>query len=303
MAEQQTVNHSSDVAYPAASDVSLAQPFDPIRPQAPNGFADFGHISLQKVCNTRDLGGLPTADGRHIRRDRLIRSGDPHRATKSDQGVLVDDHQLVAIFDLRTQTEIKQSPDPVLQLQGVSYIHESVLSEDEVMAKSLASILTDMQVIHKFRSDALEYMQHLYVECVMSENGKQTYRRLFELLLDTPQGAVLWHCTQGKDRTGLAAYLIEFVLGVSTEHRKQDYLATNLFMDGWLKDLENRLRQAHVLKDLDFDIEAYTYASPLYLDAALSAITAAYGSLDEYVRTELGLEGAQQKRLQDLYLE
>lgn len=293
----------TDAASDAASVSLESVPFEPATPQPIEGFKGFGYIPLQKVHNTRDLGGMPAADGKHIRAHRLMRSGDLHHATREDLDALMGDHELAAVFDLRTLPEAKQAPDPILEMPGIEYIHESALPLDEVVVGSLSDLSSDRRVIHEFRENAGEYMKGLYVACVMSENGKQTYTRLFKLFLDTEEGAVLWHCTQGKDRTGLGAYFIEYVLGVSDEDRTRDYLATNLYMEGWLRDVEERLRHSHHFEKLDLDIEAYTYATLAHLQAALAAIDDAYGSLDVYLQQELGVGDAEKEQLRHLYLE
>lgn len=291
----------------AIQDAAQAQfahePFKPVEPLKIDGFDDFGFIPLQKVCNARDLGGMPTKDGHCIRKARLMRSGDLHNATKEDIKGLVDDHGLAVVFDLRTSVEIKRNPDPVLEMPGVGFIYDSVLPEDEVAVTSFADLPNDVQVIRKFREDALAFMQGLYVKCVMSESGKQAYRKLFQVLLNTEHGAVLWHCTQGKDRTGLGAYLIEYVLGVSKEDREQDYLATNLYMKGWLESLDERLLESDRLRSLGVDIEAFTYATFTHLNAGLQAIMDAYGSLDDYLERGIGITREDRERLKELYLE
>lgn len=298
---------ASDIQAQAIQNAARAQsahePFKPVEPLKIDGFEDFGFITLEKVCNTRDLGGMPTEDGYRIRKNRLMRSGDLHNATKEDLKRLIDGHELSVVFDLRTSIEVKRNPDPVLEMPGVGFVYESVLPEDEVAVTSFADLPNDIQVIRKFHENALEFMQGLYVKSVMSKSGKQAYHRLFQALLNTEQGAVLWHCTQGKDRTGLGAFFIEYALGVSKEDREQDYLATNLYMKGWLESLDERLRETERLKSLGVDIEAFTYATFTHLGAALQAITNAYGSLDKYLEEGIGVSKEDRERLRTLYLE
>ena len=282
---------------------SHEQPFDSPLPQPVAGFPDFGCLHLASVGNARDLGGMPAAGGRRIRKGRLLRSGDLNRLSALDERTLTDGCGLRRIVDLRTKMEIQGAEDPVLRLPGVSYEYLPVLSDDEVLGTDLADLKANVRVMAEFALDAADYMRELYAKCVMGEAGRQAYSRLLKVLLDADEGATLWHCTQGKDRTGLAAVLVECALGVPMEVIHQDYLATNLFMDGWLQRLQRFLESAHVAKVLDADLEAYIYAAPANLQTALDAVTEAYGSLEGYLDGALGFGAEDRLRLQELYLE
>lgn len=282
---------------------SHKHPFEPPLPQPVAGFPDFGSLHLASVGNARDLGGMPAAAGRRICKGRLLRSGDLNGLSALDERTLADGCGLRRIVDLRTKMEIQGAEDPVLRLPGVSYEFLPALSDDDVLGGDLADLKANVHVMAEFALDASDYMRGLYVKCLMGEDGRRAYSRLLEVLLDADEGATLWHCTQGKDRTGLAAVLVECALGVPMEAIRQDYLATNLFMGGWLQRLQRFLESAHVAKVLDADLEAYIYADPANLQAALGAVTAEYGSLEDYMDRALGCGAEERLKLQELYLE
>lgn len=62
------------------------------RPEPIPGFPEFGHIPFEGLRNTRDLGGMPTADGRTIAPAKLLRSGALHKASEQDLARLVGDY-------------------------------------------------------------------------------------------------------------------------------------------------------------------------------------------------------------------
>lgn len=279
------------------------EPFTPPLPQPVEGFPDYGHLSLASVGNARDLGGMPAADGRRIRKGRLLRSGDLNGLSALDERMLVDGCDLRRIVDLRTKMEIRGAEDPVLRLPGIDYEYLPVLCEDEVLAADLSDLKANLHVMAEFTLDASDYMRELYVKCVMGDDGQRAYSRLLHGLLESPEGATLWHCTQGKDRTGLAAMLVEHSLGVPAEAIYQDYLATNLFMDGWLQRLQRFLDTLRIAKTVDADLEAYIYADPANLRAALDAVVKGFGSLDGYLEEALDFGPAAQRELRELYLE
>ena len=70
-----------------------------------------GRIDFEGLPNTRDLGGLPAADGRRVRRGLLLRSGTLYFATSADCRRLIEDYHLRAVVDLRGEDELAEYPD------------------------------------------------------------------------------------------------------------------------------------------------------------------------------------------------
>ena len=88
------------------------------RPEPIPGFPEFGHIPFEGLRNTRDLGGMPTADGRTIAPAKLLRSGALHKASEQDLARLVGDYDLAGVIDFRTQLERDIDLAPLLLLVG-----------------------------------------------------------------------------------------------------------------------------------------------------------------------------------------
>ncbi len=303
-------------------------------PEAVPGFPDFGHISLQGLPNTRDLGGLPTADGRRIARRRLIRSGALHHATSVDLEQLRTMHDMERVVDFRTDAERQADPDPKQKLPGIVFYDlpvfqesaigithegglagdvkalerfrgkpfeavrqlypECLLGEEGMQAYSdfLRVLLgaragADVKALERFRGKPFEAVRQLYPECLLGEEGMQAYSDFLRVLLGARAGATLWHCTEGKDRAGLAAILVEYALGVPPEHIRADYLATNRFVRTWAEKMLDHLAQHHLLEGVDADIDAIFYAQMEYYDAAFDAVRKEFGSVDNYLHDGL----------------
>ena len=82
-------------------------------------------IEFEKLPNTRDLGGMITADGRKIKPGKLIRSGHLVEASETDQEKLAE--LVDTVVDFRTDTEYEERPEP--RIKGTRYCHLPILEE------------------------------------------------------------------------------------------------------------------------------------------------------------------------------
>ena len=116
---------------------------------------------------------------------------------------------------------------------------------------------------------------------------------MFEHLLERPD-PLLFHCTAGKDRTGLAAALVLFALGVSETDIWQDYLLTN--------QLYKRNSTGAIALSPDV-LKIVWQVQESFLQASLEEIKSQYGDVQHYLSDQLGLTPAAKLRLQSLYLD
>lgn len=280
----------------------LATFCEPAVPHDIPGFRNFGHMNLRGVTNARDLGGMPAADGKRIARRRLVRSSSLHDATPEDMKQLLHMHSVDCVIDLRTDAEMEREPDPKPLMRGVKYMHLPVFTQDAVGITSGGNPVKDFRAMMEYAGKPFEMISELYVKCVLGENGKRAYTEFLDDLLSEETGATLWHCSQGKDRTGIAALLVEYILGVPPRYIRDDYLATNLFVGGWAEKMRKFLADKKFGRTIDDDVNAYAFANECYLDAMLSAVKGAYGSLDNYIVRALGFDADKQAKLRELYL-
>jgi protein-tyrosine phosphatase len=121
------------------------------------------------------------------------------------------------------------------------------------------------------------------------------YRGLFDLLLDPARHALLFHCSAGKDRTGLGAALVLSALGASRQTVLADYVATDRL---WQRDFALPPETPKPLA------EALLGTHPALLEAALEAAEAAHGgSMPQLLERGLGLDAARLDRLRGLLLD
>ncbi len=236
---------------------------------------------LQGLTNFRDLGGYPGQDGRPVRWRKLFRSEHLGGLTAADR------EQLAALglarsFDFRGARERAATP---YQLDGL--VQHSLAIEPTV-AQRMNELVAAGNALTA--DDMAELMKDLYRGLVNDRSDR--FAELFEHLLEDDTPAV-FHCTAGKDRTGLAAALVLSSLGVAPELIRRDYLLTNDHFRH--PPLPHSNTPPEVLAVLWRVQEGF-------LDAALEAIDRDHGGMARYLAQRIGLSDAALRRLQARYL-
>lgn len=265
---------------------------------------------LQGAPNARDIGGIETTDGRVLRKNRLIRSGMLARLTDADVNYLKA-AGLNTVVDFRTSAERIQKPDRVIE--GVSYIVCPMMEDktdgitrdkpetaDEEAKRTVAMA---QRLMSRTGRDGRAQMRSLYPVLVTLEHSVQHYRKFFEILLAHEEGALLYHCTMGKDRVGVATALILSALGVSRDTIVTDYMITKERCAPGTKILiENCRRYTDDESVLDF-IACLDTVQPDFIGAAFDTIEREHGGMDSFLRNELAMDDEKFERLRELYLE
>ena len=266
-------------------------------------------LNLSTISNARELGGYQTRDGKNVRKGVLLRTAALTDASQEELDSLINNYKLAAIIDMRASYELADDPEPVLE--GVTQYNFKIMDE-QMMAQRAAAvqdILTDPNVNPVKRMTAIleagVISDQMYVEFLQGDIGKAGFREFFRVLLETPEGnAVLWHCTNGKDRTGVAAMLLLGVLNVDEETIMEDFLLTNVFFETEIsamrKQLEPYIQDEAMLEE--FMVAGKGVYAP-YMQNAINYIKDNYGDIPGYAKAELGLTDADIVKLKKLYTE
>ena len=184
-------------------------------------------VELKSVANARELGGYKTADGRTVKSDVLLRTGRLDDISDEDKYILQNEYHVSDVIDFRMDMEIVKTNFP----DGSEYHHVNIIDDSQLGEKADKGGLPEMSA-GEFLAfiDTAENLgifgENMYITFLENAVGQQGYKEFLEILVKA-KGAVLWHCTSGKDRTGLAAMFILYVLGVDEETIIKDYLLTN----------------------------------------------------------------------------
>lgn len=246
-------------------------------------------LPLKKLFNTRDLGGLPTEDGKTIAHGKLIRSGKLYKLPEKT----VDELKklgVTTVIDLRIFTEKEEHPDTLWE--GVKYVHLPVLctatpgiTREKSMRKTF--VLESKRIKEEFGT-ADNYMIEMYCSILLSEEPQKMLAQAMRLIIEN-EGCILWHCSGGKDRAGILAMLVENLLGVSEEVIFTDFKASLKFQRA--RFFWNRAGLVIAPCSIRFKRILYIMmeGKPQYMLEAINRIKQKYGSIREYCRQVLGV--------------
>ncbi|EFK33113.1 Tyrosine-protein phosphatase precursor [Chryseobacterium gleum] len=239
-------------------------------------------IHLKKVTNFRTVGNIKNTEGRTLKEGRFYRSAHLHKLKKRSFDRF-DELGIREIIDLRNSKEIAQKPD---QIPAENTYKKYSAFEDEGDQLSQAKKLVLKGKVNA--SDADKRMIDFYREYV-TENP-ETIKTIITEVLES-KDPVLYHCTAGKDRTGIITALILTILKFDKETIYNDYLLSNNYRKDLVQKrlrLANRLHFLYPKMDLQV-LEKLSWVEKRYLDAAFEEINKKYGSADAYIQQVLGI--------------
>ena len=229
--------------------------------------------------NFRDLGGIELKGDRRIKWGKLFRADELTHLTEEDLEYL-GGIPITSVIDFRAESEIKRSPDRLPP--SAQFTYPIAITPGAMRTEGLQN----GRGKNSF-SDQMKQMNRLYVSdpaCV------RAYRVMFAVIQNNLSAPLIFHCTAGKDRTGMAAALILFALGASEETVIEEYM----------------ISKERIADKYKHFVERYPRAQPIftvkrsYIKAGISQIKKEYGSINDFLTKTLK---ADIPRLRKLYLE
>ena len=257
-------------------------------------------LDFENLHNIRDLGGMATEGGGVIMDGRFIRCGNLSFLSfpeKRKLGKLVE-----MIVDFRSDKERAEKPDVLIK--GIEYLHIPIV--DSLTAGVTREKESDESIIARLAErpeDAKAYMCNMYRNFA-GERAAAQYGRFVRLLLTPREKAVMWHCTAGKDRAGIASAIVEEILGVPRMDIVGDYLETNIYLEADIKFLTEFVKQqARIESDMADEALRYLFgAETEYIEAFYSEVEKQYGDFNGYVRDGLGISDDECEKMRAEYL-
>jgi protein-tyrosine phosphatase len=246
------------------------------------------HINFDSVPNFRDLGGYRARDGRAVAWRRLFRSAALHFMSRPDIARFKEDIRPRVVIDLRSPREpIKQREISLLGEVGGRYHNVPFRPDSPDYVKQETELFrdaTDMGELYLYRIRQPEF-------------GKRLVDSL-ELIADRNNHPLVFHCSAGKDRTGVLAAMLLAAAGVIDEDIIHDYTLSAPFMLEIRNRMTNDPAASPEVKELpDFQWEASAESIARFL----ALLRREYGSAAGYLKAQ-GADNSLPRRLQEALL-
>lgn len=290
-----TVLAAAALALPLAGCERASAPPEAAAPTA----ADFNRVALsddrrvlplEGGVNFRDLGGYMTTEGRVTKWETVYRAGSPGSLTKADRAELTR-RGIRTICDFRSDAERADEPNPFVEDNPAVTYWTRDYAQD---MGDLGAILTGPDASAETSRAALVAAYR-----TIPLEHAESFARMFAFLAEgaTP---LVFNCSAGKDRTGVAAALLLTLLGVPRETVIADYAMSDDIVDYRAQMEESaKANPAYAfLRDLPWEIvEPLMASDPAYIESAFDAIEQDYGSVPAFIADELEVTPAMKRRI------
>ncbi|KAK7196516.1 phosphoinositide phosphatase [Novymonas esmeraldas] len=244
-------------------------------------------LSVPGLQNYRDLGGYVTRDGKRVvKYKHIYRADNVGAATAEGRRMLSEKVRLQFIIDFRGPEEKTRAPSACVDgATTIAIPIDACSMRDEVLKRPTLDGPAAEALLRRLAATFLI-------------DFKDAYRRFFHALLTEVQGRpAVFHCTAGKDRTGVAAALLLFVLDVPSSTIVEDFLLTNECCPAPPSEALH-VGTCTITQDA---VNLLFRAQEFFLDLCLSGARERYGSLAAYMEKELGIGAKETERLRGLY--
>ena len=267
-----------------------------------SGVVDLQHqqIGISSAHNARQLGGYIIGD-KQIKKDLLLRTARLSSLSADDSLLLAEKYKVQCIYDFRSAGEIQTAPDVI---PGNSRHLPLSISFSDSDGQTDYKVESDAQMVQMLLANAehpkIQAMcEMMYDMIFFEERSQEVYRRFFADLLtvDPADGAVLWHCTQGKDRAGCASAMLLAALGADRNLIMADFTLSKHYYDPHTAKIPTATEAQQKA------ISTLISANPAIFEASLDRVEARYGSLANYLTECIGVTPEMMETLREKFLE
>lgn len=220
-------------------------------------------LLLETMYNVRELGRYPTKNGQTTVSGRFLRADTPNRLSDADLHQLLS-YPVTTVIDLRSPSENCQENYRLCGSPGVDYFNIPLLGFD-MMASIMSMNETD---------DPYIAVPDLYVRLL--EKARLPIGQVMTCLAEAKPGVCLFHCTHGKDRTGIIAALLLLLADVSDEDIVADYQVSATYLKPWFNTF---------ISELPAEILHFFKTEPESMEKTLDYFHKSYRSAEDYLTT------------------
>ena len=253
--------------------------------------------NILTLVNYRDLGGLEVANGKKIKPGLIYRTSAFIPKTQADEDY-IKNMNLNTVIDLRSPPEMEDEPD--ILPDTVEYIDAVVYASDNYKnlvptKKTKHSILfmskKKVQNLYELMADVYAFMPY----------STAAYSNIFKCMDEHKTFA--FHCMAGKDRTGIAALLIELTFGRTYEQCLEQYLYSDVVRKEFNEYMERKTKLAPVPRYIKDFARYCLYVHKELFDKAYNAIFSKYSTFKDFLKDVYKITDEQIQDWEDYYLE
>ena len=259
-------------------------------------------IGLTTVHNARQLGGYRIGNKR-VKADLLLRSARLSTMSAEDSTLLANKYKVQRIYDFRGEKEILAAPDVIPgnashRSLSLAFVKEEESSSFDIKMGNERDIVK-MLLMYAEHPAVQTMCTNMYDIIFFEENSQEVYRQFFAdlLTLDPAEGAILWHCTQGKDRAGCASAMLLAALGAERDLIVTDFTLSKHYYDPQISQIETTTEAQQTA------LNTLISANPSIFEATLDKVEARYGSLANYLTECIGVTPEMMETLRERFLE
>ncbi|KAI0080790.1 hypothetical protein K474DRAFT_1636729 [Panus rudis PR-1116 ss-1] len=233
-------------------------------------------VSIPGVVNVRDLGsyqtdkpGFITKPGYAFRSGEISSITDEGKARFRELGI-------TTVYDLRSDTEIAKWTSPCPQIEGVDIVRTPVFQVEDYSPEMMA------KRYELYASGKTEAFMELYSQIL--EHGGRAFGAILRHVRDRPNDPFIFHCTAGKDRTGVIAAILLKLVGVSDEDIAEDYALTRVGREPFRQKIMARLAKEPIFaSNNEAALNMFT-SRPETMLAFLKHLEDHYGGVEAYLK-------------------
>lgn len=257
-------------------------------------------MKLKGISLFDDLGKIKNKDGKMIKPFSVYRSSHLSKMSEKTEQKLISKYHVAHVCDFRTDEELERFPE--LEHSSIKHYFLPALDKEQ---NTIITKETRMPVLKKITYEeggAIIHMHHLYHNIYTSPMAWKAYRSFFDVLLEAKDGeAVVFHCTQGKDRTGVALLLFLSALDVDEKTIEKSYMKYNRMTRAfrfWVRVGMNLF----VSPRLGLNLDRIISARRVYIQKTIQTIKDEYGGMKNYLNNIIGISDEEIKQLKLKYL-
>lgn len=245
------------------------------------------------VRNFRNISGYSNEYGESINENMLFRGGSLDRLSREDQKYFYDQLHIKYVLDYRDEIEAGMNPDIIESETVYRRIPALQFIASAQNGFDFGNMLKGEMTKDKLQS-LLDYLYKGYEQMAFNNPA---YQELFKIMMRN-DGNIYFHCTAGKDRTGIGAFLIMIALGFHEDEAIKEYLLSNEY----LKEENQKLSQIFKIpQEMQEECESLLYVQKEFIQCTIQAIKEKYHDYDEFLKQEYGLDETRRTQLRRIY--